>query len=215
MDYSGAIVKTLTEPVETVAPWACLRGVLITSAMATWLWDVNIDSSQREERNLAYLHKGLNQQIKFAASSKGIFDSNIPRSELKKVEEKAVNLGFTHRTTKNVIAFNHPTPSETEVIRLMLGKEVNYSLCCAMVHVHDWALIPLGFGMPTEQQETKNINGVKYIKKSIDLETITFLCKHTLTSLSVPILMRFRLFGWDSTRMELVINRAIQIVNVS
>lgn len=60
-DYSMALVKTLTEPAESVAPWACARSVLETSALATWLGDTNINALQRVQRSLVFRHEGLTQ----------------------------------------------------------------------------------------------------------------------------------------------------------
>src|SRR5215217_7687430 len=38
-DQLTALVKTLTEPVETVAPYTCVRSLLEGAALACWLFD--------------------------------------------------------------------------------------------------------------------------------------------------------------------------------
>src|SRR5689334_24770729 len=42
-DQAIAFTKTLTEPVQTIAPWTCVRALLEASAVERWLFDPNLD----------------------------------------------------------------------------------------------------------------------------------------------------------------------------
>lgn len=218
VDYAWAVGKTLTEPFLAIAPWACARGVLSTSALATWLWDIKIDARQRAERSIAFRCEGLKQEYKFALASKGRFNPAIVSKRLAEVKEIANKLGFTKTVTKkgkSQTVLIHPMPFETDVIIDMLDKEVDYRLLSAMVHGHTWAIQPLSFGKIADQQETSNLSGSIAVVKNISPVIVRFLCSQTLISLSAPILMKFKLFGWDSKQMEKAFMKAILEIKAS
>ena len=217
-DYSFALVKTLTEPVEAVAPWSCARSVLETSTLATWLWDVNINARQRAQRSLAFRHEGLKQQLKLAQALKGELDSEKAIERLKEVEKIAVELGFAQmgrEKGKEQVVFDKPMPSITQVVTEVVDKQVNYRLLSAMVHGHAWALQPLSFGKIGESQDIFDGVKGKYAEKYVDFTAIAFLCVETITGLSRPILMKFKLFGWDLQPMILARNGAMNEIKVS
>lgn len=155
-DYSMALVKTLTEPAQTIAPWSCARSVLETSALATWLWDTKIDARQRVQRSLAFRHEGLVQQLKFAKASKIGVDKQKIIERLDEVEQIALSLGFDKIVDKKNykrIGIAQTMPFVTDIITDMFDKESNYRLLSAMVHGHSWAIQPLSFGKMGESQE--------------------------------------------------------------
>ena len=93
-DYTWAITKTLTAPVETIAPWACARGVLEAAALATWLADTQINAYQRVQRSLALRYEGLQEQIQLLRISKRISEAQTSLSRIDEIEEIAVSLGI-------------------------------------------------------------------------------------------------------------------------
>src|SRR5574341_767357 len=99
-DYVFAVTRTLTEPAETIAPWACVRGVLETSALSMWLLDTGINANERVKRSLAFRYEGLDQQKKFAQSTDGNIDPQIIISRIDEVEQIALELGFDKVTDK-------------------------------------------------------------------------------------------------------------------
>jgi hypothetical protein len=58
-DYVFAVTRTLTEPAQTIAPWACARGALETSSLSMWLMDTGINANERVKRSLAFFMRGL------------------------------------------------------------------------------------------------------------------------------------------------------------
>jgi hypothetical protein len=212
-DYSMALVKTLTEPAQTVAPWSCARSVLETSALATWLWDTRINARQRVQRSLAFRYEGLLQQLKFAQASKKGVDKQMIIERLDEIEKIALSLGFAKivdKKNQQRIGIAQVMPSVTKIIEEMFDKETNYRLLSAMVHGHSWAVQPLSFGQMGDQQEIfVGIQG-KVVEKHLDYSSVVFLCVEAVSSLSKPILMKIKLFGWDAKPMALVINQAIK-----
>lgn len=211
-DYSMALVKTLTEPAQTIAPWSCARSVLETSALATWLWDTKINARQRVQRSLAFRHEGLLQQLKFARASKAVDKQKIIE-RLDEVEQIALALGFdkiVDKKNQKRIGIGQAMPFVTDIVTEMFDKETNYRLLSAMVHGHSWAIQPLSFGQMGEQQEIfVGVQG-KSFEKYLDYSSVVFLCIETVSSLSKPILMKFKLFGWDAKPIALVINQALK-----
>jgi hypothetical protein len=83
----------MTEPIESLACWTCVRSMLEVSAIAGWLLDPGIDGKQRVGRAYSHRHEGLVQQIKFARTT------YLPRDEVRKVEdrlERVVRDAATH-----------------------------------------------------------------------------------------------------------------------
>jgi hypothetical protein len=58
-DNLAAFTKTVTEPVQTIAPWICVRALMEASALASWFLDPRIDARTRVERSLAFRHEGF------------------------------------------------------------------------------------------------------------------------------------------------------------
>jgi hypothetical protein len=75
-------VKTVTEPVQTIACWTCVRSMLESSALSAWLLDPGIDAKTRIGRTFALRYEGLEQQLKFGRFAK------VDPAELKKEEDR-------------------------------------------------------------------------------------------------------------------------------
>jgi hypothetical protein len=56
-DQAMAFSKTVTEPVQAVAPWTCIRALLEASALACWLLDPKIDAHMRVQRSFAFRYR--------------------------------------------------------------------------------------------------------------------------------------------------------------
>lgn len=142
-EHVTAFVKTMTEPVEPIACWTCIRSMLESSAISAWLFEPGIDPKTRVGRAFAHRFEGLEQQIKFAKAI------NLPEAAVREqenhindMENQAVSLGFTRlRNKKNqLIGIGQQMPSATEMIKRMLDEEVAYRLLSAVAHGHNWAI---------------------------------------------------------------------------
>jgi len=209
-DYSMALIKTLAEPAQTIAPWGCARSVVETSVLATWLWDSKINAHQRVQRSLAFLHEGLLQQFKLAKVSKGHLDQEKTISRIKEVERVALDLGMAKASNlkgRKSIILDQIMPSITDIVTKTFEKEQNYRMLSAMIHGHTWALQSLSFTMALENQEIfKGVKGA-YLEKNLSLSSVGYLCIEAVNSLSSAILMKFRLFGWDARPMAIIIDK--------
>lgn len=64
-DHLVGFADLLAEPVKTIAPWTCVRGLLESCALACWFLDPTIDVHKRLGRCFAFRFKGFEEQIKF------------------------------------------------------------------------------------------------------------------------------------------------------
>lgn len=209
-DYSMALVKTLTPPGQSIACWGCARSIVESSALATWLWDTKINARQRVQRSLVFRHEGLVQQLKLARASKGHLDQKKAIARLNQVEYIALELGMAKVVDKKGrkdIAWEMVMPTVTEIVTEILKKEETYRMLSAIVHGHHWALRSLAFTLTNENRDI--FPGVKggYLEKHLDYSAIIYLCIETLNCLTSPVLMKFKLFGWDARPMAILIQR--------
>lgn len=205
-DYCMALVKTLTEPMQSIAPWGNARSVVEMSAMATWLWDKKINAYQRVQRSLVFWHTGIVGKLDFAKKSTGFLDTDEISERLKYIENIALELGIGRKNKKKFI-FKEEMPTITKIVGDMLDKENEYRLLSAMVHGRNWALQSFGFKVTTEPQNIyQDLEGV-YITNNLDEELVNYLGISAFTSLATPILNEFRLFGWDAKPMAILIQR--------
>jgi hypothetical protein len=211
-DYVFAVVKTLTEPAETIAPWVCARGVLETSALSIWILDTSINSYERVRRSLAFRYEGLDQQRKFAQATKGEVNPQTIIQRIDEVEQVAMELGFDKVVDRNGkrIGVGQEMLSITEIVIRMLNKELDYRLLSGMVHAHPWALQNFGFIKGQDNQAIfENVKGA-YFEKHLSFDSIFFLCTNCVTSLFQALLTNFNLFGWDAKPLAMVEGDAIK-----
>jgi len=122
-----AFVKTVTEPMEPIACWTCVRSMLESCALAAWLLDPTIDAMQRVGRTFAPRYEGLEQQQKFGnASNQSASELQSGEDHINKVEQDAINLGFQpvldRNGNRNGIGLR--MPNATNVIAVMLDEEI-------------------------------------------------------------------------------------------
>lgn len=216
-DYAYALLSTLTEPAQTIAPWACARGCLEASALSMWLLDTKIQADERVKRSLAFRYEGNDQQAKFARSTKGAININDVTARIDEIEQVAHYLGFSKVKNKNNkrIGIGQKMPTITQIVIDMLDKEQNYRLLSAMVHAHPWALQVYGFKKTqTDKMIFESVKGA-YFEKHLSLESIEFLCVEVIEDLFKAMLTIFNLNGWDIKLIAIVANNAIKKINLS
>jgi len=209
-DYSMALVKALTLPATTIAPWGIARGVLEMSALATWLWDTKVHAFQRVQRSLIFWHKGLLDKLKLAKISKGLLDPKKVVARINYVEHTALELGMgnvENKKGRKQFVFKMEMPTNTEIIADILNKEQEYRLLSAMVHGRNWAIQSLGFEVTKKDQMI--FDGVKggHLEKYLNYSSVNYLCTSALTSLASAILMKFKLYGWNARPLAIHIKR--------
>jgi hypothetical protein len=209
-DNLMAFTKTVAAPIQSIAPWVCVRAVIEASALATWLLDPTADAKERVQRSLALRYEGLSQQVKFGQAA-GVDGADSVFKRIEEVEHLALSLGFSalrdRRGKRSGIG--QPMPSMTELIAQNLDEEAAYRLLSAMAHGHHWALIRLGFRETDEQATLRDTSGVgrtfrRALEKNLSPTNVLYLATTGFQVFSKPIKHLCTLYGWDSERLEAI-----------
>src|ERR1043165_5452333 len=93
-DHLMVFADSLAEPVKTVAPWTCVRGLLESCALAAWFLDPAIDAKTRVGRCFAFRYVGFVQQFKYFQVEKRQSEIDKAQKRMIKVEQDALSLGY-------------------------------------------------------------------------------------------------------------------------
>jgi len=147
-DHLTAFVKTITEPVETIAPWTCVRAILEATAVAVWLLDPSIKAKERVGRSLALRYEGLEQQGKYCRLTDAVVARQV-EERIVEMENQAVSWGFSLLRGRDGrrVGIGVPMPSSTSLIGSALNDEGMYRLLSGVAHAHFWAVYPLSFSV--------------------------------------------------------------------
>jgi hypothetical protein len=200
-DHLTAFIKTVTEPVQTVAPWTCVRAAMECGALASWLLDPNLDMRTRVQRSFAFRYKGLSEQVKFARASGSSADAKKASMRIDEVEQDAQELGFPRVTNKKGrrIGIAQQMPPITRIVKIALDEEDTYRLLSAMVHAHHWAVQQLSF---------RQVDGgiTSLVEKHLEPVSVAFLCVKVAYAFANPLWLKLQLFGWPTESIESILD---------
>lgn len=211
-DNIGALVRALTQPVLTVAPWVLGRTILESAAGATWLVDLDIDAKTRVSRSMSlrlshlrdeatYLRSALKEHPEAAED----FNKALPQVEQRIDELPAVTrqrgIDPTHDKTGKLIGFAaSTTPSFTDLADY-IGEESNYRLLSGLAHGRIWAFLALA-GRYTGRTE-----GRPTIEQYLSANSAIFLIAAATEWFSKPTWNYAQLMGWDLERVKVLLEQ--------
>lgn len=203
-EHLTAFVKIITDPVEVIACWTCVRSMLESCSLSAWLLDPTITPTTRIGRVYAIRYDSMEQQVKFGRAA-GIPQPEIAGLEerINAVEREAIALGYPPVVDRNNrrIGIAQQVPSATDMIQLMLDEGTTYRLLSGVAHGHSWAILGLGY---KPSGPDKNIGGVtaKPYQKTDDITGIAYLGIRTAKALARPLWNQCRYFGWNALALE-------------
>ncbi|MEX1230536.1 MAG: hypothetical protein WEB58_09860 [Planctomycetaceae bacterium] len=147
-DHLSALSRLLSEPVDTMACFTCIRSMLEMTAVGAWVLDPALTSHDRIARVFAIRFEAIDQQLKYGRCiSVDPQEIQSLEARLLNIENEAISLG--HKKLRNkkgsMIGIGVLMPSATDMIRDMLNLEWLYRLLSGVAHGHHWAIVPLGF----------------------------------------------------------------------
>lgn len=198
-DHSRALCDLLNEPVETIAPWTVLRGVLESSALACWLMSKDIGARERSARSLSFRFEGMEQQRKYIRLAGSPDNLQEVSSRINEIVANAKVLGFDERIDRRgrVSSVGMAFPGTTAIVRDCLDEEVPYRLASAMAHAHIWAHQQLGY-----QAVHVDEDGVHHMQKNIDSRVFVYICQTAINSLAKCHWAKWRINGWKMPSLE-------------
>jgi len=209
-DHLMAFVRTTTEPVQTMAPWTCVRVIIESGALAAWLFDPSIDVRTRVQRSFAFRYEGLSQQVKFGRASGNEPDTEKAIARINVVEDAALKLGFSQVRNRRDrrIGIAQQMPSTTQLVSEVLGEEATYRLLSAIAHAHPWALQQSSF----RKADSKDNH---IFEKNLEPTAVAFLSIKAANSFSKPVWYKCQLFGWDVKRLESIFKSAYDSLGIN
>jgi hypothetical protein len=206
-DHLSSYVKIISEPIETLACFTCVRAMLETIAVAAWVLDPTISSFDRIARVYSVRFDAIDQQLKFGRSiGRPAQDIQDLETRLNAVEAEALALGYPQfRNTKNAIcAIGVVMPNATEMIRDVLNDESLYRLLSAVGHGHHWAIVQLGFQDASPQTGPMSVSGisVRPLAKKVYVDGIALLGLHGFLALARLMWNKCQYNGWDLLCLE-------------
>jgi hypothetical protein len=198
-DQLTAFIKTVSEPVETIAPYTCVRSLLEATALACWLLDPAINAHARVARSLAFRYEGILQQQKWARAAGE--DPTKAQSRLDNVAAVANSLGYPsiHDPRGQRCGAGMRMPSVTDLIRDVLDEEPLYRLLSAVAHGHHWAIHQLGFAPAPFSDATSAVTGValRGITREANALGMALLVLESAVALSQVTWRHALYLGWD------------------
>jgi hypothetical protein len=202
-DQLTSFIKTITEPVETIAPYTSVRSLLEASALSCWIIEPKLDARSRVARSLAFRYEGMEQQLKWARS---IGEDPIrAEARLYDIAIKAKELGYhpvVNRKGERIGA-GTKMPSVTDIIRDVFGEEGLYRLLSAVAHGHFWAISSLGFALDVSQDTTSTSTShhLKGMAKELNLKGMRMLAFQSALALARVAWYQCLYLGWDQHSM--------------
>ncbi len=211
-EHVTAFVKTITEPVEPIACWTCVRSMLESSSIAAWLYEPGIDVQVRVGRGFAHRYEGMEQQLRLSKAI-GRLPADIKRDEqhVNDVENTAVAQGFPRlRNRKGErTGIGQVMPSATEIIKVMLYEEQAYRLLSAVAHGHYWAIQQLSFRqVPDTRPQAGGVATTPFKKHGGTVEGYAYLATRVAKAFGLPIWNQCLYFGWDKERLTAILESA-------
>jgi hypothetical protein len=218
-DQLMTLVRSLTEPVQTISPWTCLRAILESSALAVWFLEPNIGARLRVQRSFAFRFEGLDQQRKWMRVT---HESEVDKvtARIDAVEQIALNLGYNRIADRNGkrIGVGQVMPSVTEIVRDVFDEEATYRLLSAMAHGHHWALTQLGFRLVDEGEQNSGgwsiPDTTRILEKNLDPNLAGYICLKALVAFSKSFWCMSRYCGWWNDRTETIFDQACDRMNL-
>ena len=206
-EHVSAFVKIVTEPVEVIACWTCVRSMLESCALSAWLLDPTIDAQTRVGRVFAYRYEGLEQQLKFGrAIDRSSAEIKAEEDRIDRIEQDVLKLGYplvlNKKGKRNGLC--QQMPSATDMIDTVLDEGITYRILSAVVHGHHWAINQLGYKPVMGDVDLGGVLAKKF-EKTDDLKGIALLGLCAMKALSRPLWNQCHYFGWDALQLEKIL----------
>lgn len=215
--HISAFVKTITEPIEPLACWTCIRSMLESCAISAWLLDPRIDAERRISRVFAMRYEGMEQQLKYGRCIKR------PESDMQElavriddVEQIAIDLGYARvlNSRGQRTGIGERMPNATELIRSELDEEDMYRLLSAVAHGHSWAIMQLGFKPTSAAGSAPQMGSTPmYIfEKQVYVAGLAYLGVHGARALARALWNQYQYMGWNQLALEEVLEDVFDIL---
>lgn len=201
-DYFEALDTLVNMEKFAIAPWSCARGMIESSAICTWLFEMGIGPKERVSRSLSLRYAALREQEKMAR-----YDGNNKiikeiEEHIESIERIAVNLGFQLlRDKKNRrIGIGQIKPDMTTLIERQFKGEKLYRILSGMAHSNYTILTALSF----TKTDFKRGKGA-IIVRAVPPELQSSLASHAATIYAECLWLQTIQFGFDAAKAAVLL----------
>jgi len=201
-DYFEALETLVSMEKFAVAPWSCARGMIESSAISTWLFEMRIGPKERVSRSLSLRYTALREQEKMAR-----YDGNDKKVQdiqdrIESIEKIAVNLGFqVLRDKRNQrIGIAQVKPNMTSLIERQFSGENLYRMLSGMAHSNYTTLTSLSF-IETDLERTKGA----VLIRAVPTELQSMLVSHAATIYAKCVWLQTIQFGFDEANAAVLL----------
>ena len=217
-DHLAAFARLLSEPVETMACFTCIRSMLEMTAIGAWVLDPNLTSRERIARVFAIRFDAIDQQLKFGRSiSVKPQEIQSLETQLRKIEREAIALGYPQlRSRKNaIIGVGVRMPGATDLIRDVLNDEWLYRMLSGVAHGHHWAIVQLGFRNASQDAGPMSVGGISVTpyEKKVYVDGLAIVGLHGFLAFARLIWNNARYYGRDVLPLEEMLEDVADMMN--
>lgn len=208
-DHAYAITRLLTNPIQTIAPWTCVRASLEAAAYSCWLFASEIDARGRVARSLAFRYEDLTQQNKLAKCIDDHADVSRTEAQLDELEMQALGLGYKVLRNKKGkrIGIAVQMPSASECIGKHLDGEINYRICSSIAHSHATAIAKLSFFAP-------DANHPRIITKGLTPYAAGWILMLATDAFARTVWSKAELFGHDLNELRGILDDTYDVMGL-
>ncbi|GAB5537549.1 MAG: hypothetical protein Rubg2KO_37980 [Rubricoccaceae bacterium] len=200
-DYLSALLKSLSEPAESIAPWSLARSALEAGAISIWIGRPDIDAAERVNRSLAFRLCGLEEQRKIAESTPSITPPEAKTYQrLVSTAEAVGAVVKTHPSGRPTRVGAH-WPGSTKLCGSELGEETTYRILSAFAHSQPFAIQQLSFKMlGTSASDPDMVDAEKHLSNL----SVAFIAHQSVQAFIRAFAARLKLYGYlngDTVKM--------------
>ncbi len=217
-DHLSALSKLLADPVETNAVWTCVRSMLESCGLATWLLDPEIGGKDRAARTFALRFEGMQQQLKYGkATNTPEIALELIEKQITKMENDAIYQGFARLQKKGKrTAVAMPMPAATHTIKATLDEEATFRLLSAVAHGHAWAMLGLGYKPVTGVADDDSQDVVTMpFEKTVNFQAAAVFGMTAMKALARPLWNQCLYFGGDAHALTQIFEKAADSIEMS
>ncbi|MCD4722201.1 MAG: DUF5677 domain-containing protein [Desulfobacula sp.] len=210
-DYFEALDILIQKEKYAVAPWACARGLIESSALCTWLFEMDITSKERVSRSLSLRYNSLREQQKMARyDNDNLLIAKIDE-RIDSIEKIAIDLGYEIlRNKKNRrIGIGQIKPSITDLVEKQFSNEILYRLLSGMAHSNYTTLTALSF---TKANSTKKSGAV--IQRSVPTDIQLSLLSQAGKIYAKCLWLKTIQFGFDAAEMAILLEEFYDVLEI-
>jgi len=219
-DHLSAFARLLSEPIEALACFTCIRSMLEMSAIGAWVLDPAISSHERIARVFAIRFDAIDQQLTFGRCTQ------VDQHKIDELEQRLLDIdrdaslaGYSQLRNKKgaVIGIGRPMPGATELIRDVLGDEWLYRLLSAVAHGHHWAIIQLGFEDVSQQSPPHSVGStpMKIFSKAVSINSFALFGLHGFLAFGRVLWNKSQYSGWSSVAVQSILDDTADATNAS